>query len=65
MEIHINHPSTGSRLKTIYVEDARFTVPGLNGRVQQKLETTLSFNSDEGNLKVYNGKRRSGSTGTE
>lgn len=65
VEIHINHPDTGARLKTIYTPDARFTVPGLQGRVQQKLETSLAFTSDQGLMTVYNGKRRAGSTGTE
>lgn len=57
LEIHVNHPDTGARLKTLYVEDARFSVPGMQGRVQQKLETSLAFSSDGGNIKVYNGKR--------
>jgi hypothetical protein len=55
MEVRINHPDSGARLKTLYVPDARFQVPGLQGRVQSKLETTLSFTSDQGRLKVYNG----------
>lgn len=57
VEIRVKHPDTGDTLKTLYIEDARFTVPGMQGRVQQKLETTLSFNSDGGNLLVYNGDR--------
>lgn len=42
-------------LKTIYVPDARFNVPGLAGRANQKLETTFNFTSDGGRLTVYNG----------
>jgi hypothetical protein len=58
MEIRIYHPDDNSiRLKTLYVPDARFQVPGLQGRVQTKLETTLNFTSDQGILKVYNGVR--------
>ena len=57
MEIRINHPDTGARVKTIYVPDARFQIPGFSGRVQQKLETTLSFTSDGGFMYVYNGER--------
>ena len=55
IEVRINHPDTGARLKTIYVPDARFQVPGLQGRVQSKLENTCSFTSDTGVMKVFNG----------
>lgn len=55
IEVRINHPDTGARLKTIYVPDARFQVPGLQGRVQSKLENTFSFTSDTGVMKVLNG----------
>lgn len=55
IEIRINHPDTGARLKTIYVPDARFQIPGLQGRVQSKLENTFNFTSDGGVMKVYNG----------
>ena len=55
LEVRINHPDTGARLKTIYVPDARFQVPGLQGRVQTKLENTFNFTSDTGVMKVYNG----------
>jgi len=57
LEMRINHPDTGARLKTIYVPDARFVVPGMQGQVQSKLENTLNFTSDSGQLFVYNGKR--------
>jgi hypothetical protein len=57
MEIRINHPDTGDRVKTIYVPDARFQIPGFSGQVQQKLETTLPFTSDGGLMYVYNGER--------
>lgn len=57
LEIRINHPDDGTRLKTIYIPDARFQVPGYSGRVQSKLETSLSFTSDQGDMYVYNGKR--------
>ena len=55
LEIRINHPDTGARLKTISVPDARFQVPGLQGQVQTKLENSFSFTSDTGVMKVYNG----------
>jgi hypothetical protein len=57
LEMRINHPDTGVLLKTIYVPDARFTLPGYQGRVQQKLEQTFAFKSDSGDMKVYRGAR--------
>ena len=57
MELRINHPTTGSRIKTLYVSDARIQVPSVQGRVQQKLTTQFTFTSDGGNLAVYNGAR--------
>ncbi len=44
-------------LKTLHVPDARFTVPGYQGRVQQKMTVTFNFESDTGVLKVYKGAR--------
>ena len=57
MELRVNHPDTGARIKTLYIPDARFTVPAVQGRVQQKLETQLSWESDSGVIEVYNGAR--------
>lgn len=57
IELRINHPDTGARLKTLYIPDARFTPPPIQGRVGQKVEATFSFNSDGGVLKVYKGAR--------
>ena len=57
VEIRISHPDDGTVLKTIYVPDARFQVPGYSGRIQTKLETQLSFTSDQGSMYVYNGRR--------
>jgi hypothetical protein len=55
LEIHLNNPDTGARLKTIFVPDARFEVPAINTRVNQKLVTPFKFFSDSGQLYVYNG----------
>lgn len=44
-------------LKTLYVPDARFTPPALQGRVNAKTEPTFSFESDGGTLLVYKGLR--------
>lgn len=57
MEIRISDPDTGDVLKTLYVPDARFQIPGVQGRVQTKLETTFNFTSDGGTLYVYEGER--------
>lgn len=55
LAIQIRHPDTGSTMKTLVVPDARFQIPGLQGRVQTKLETQFSFTSDAGLLYVHNG----------
>lgn len=57
VELRIFDPDSGDRVKTLYIPDARFTVPGVQGRVQQKLEVTFNFTSDEGELLVYAGER--------
>ncbi len=57
VEIRVSDPDTGDVLKTLYIPDARFTIPSFQGRVQTKLETTFSFNSDGGTLLVYRGER--------
>ena len=56
LKIVINHPDTGDVVKTIFVPDARFNVPGLSGRIQTKLETSFAFTSDQGLMYVYNGE---------
>lgn len=57
VEIRVSDPESGTRLKTYYVSDARFTLPPIQGRVQQKLETPFAFSSDGGNMKIYQGAR--------
>jgi hypothetical protein len=57
LEIRINHPDTGARLKTLYISDAQFSVPGYSGQANTTLETSMNFTSNGGNLKVYNGSR--------
>lgn len=47
----------GTVLKTHYVPSARFTMPGYTGTVQQKLSTTLAFESDDGVLETFKGPR--------
>lgn len=57
LDIVLHSPDDGQVLKTLHVPDARFTVPGYQGRVQQKLTVTFNFESEGGNLKVYKGAR--------
>ncbi len=57
VEVQVSDPDTGDIVKTVYCPDARFTIPGVQGRVQTKLETTFNFTSDSGTLLVYSGQR--------
>ncbi len=59
LEARIYDPnaSTPTVLKTLYVPDARFTPPALQGRVNSKTEPTFAFESDGGTLLVYKGLR--------
>jgi hypothetical protein len=57
VEIQVNHPETGARLKTLLVDDARFQPPAIQGRVNTKTETGFPFASDGGKLLVYAGAR--------
>lgn len=65
IEIRLLNPDSGGTtaypagqvLKTLYVPDARFTIPGYEGRAQQKYVTTIDFESDSGSLKVYKGEK--------
>lgn len=55
--IVIKSPVTGAVLKTLHVPDAKFTLPGFQGRVQQKLTLDLNYESDGGVLLVNKGAR--------
>lgn len=57
IEIRLSDPDTGVRLKTLYIPDARFKPPAIEGRVQQKLEPSFEWSSDGGNLHIYKGNR--------
>ena len=57
IEIRIKHPDSGAVLKTLYVPDCRFNVPGYSGQANTTLETSFNFTSDGGTLLVYNGQR--------
>ena len=57
IEIRISDPEAGSQVKTLYIPDASFSLPNTQGRVQTKQEVSLNFNSDGGQLLVYDGAR--------
>lgn len=50
-----SHVARGTVLKTLFVPDARFVIPGYEGRVSQKLMSQLPFTSDTGVLQVIKG----------
>ena len=60
LEVRLHSPENGATLKTLYVPDARFTMPGFSGQVQQKLGVTLNFESDSGVLHAFKGERPAG-----
>lgn len=49
--------AAGTVLKTHYLPSVLFTMPGYEGRVQQKLTATLNFTSNDGVLETYKGTR--------
>lgn len=65
LRVELRNPETGGAtgvaagtvLKTHYVPDARFTIPGYSGQVQQKLNVTVNFESDTGVLEIFKGAR--------
>ena len=59
-EIHVKNKSTGARLKTLYIPDAKYTIPAQQAKVGSKLDLTLPYQSDTGALEVYNGVGPSG-----
>lgn len=65
IEVRLLNPDSGGQsnvapgtvLKTLYIPDARFTIPGYEGRAQQKMVATMNFESDAGILEIFKGKR--------
>lgn len=57
LELLLHSPVDGTILKTFYIPDAVFTLPGYSGRVQQKLAPTMNWASQGGQLYVYKGAR--------
>ncbi len=60
--IELHSPDDGTVLKSFYVPDARFNLPGYSGRVQQKLEVQMDWTSDTGDCTVYKGRKAGAST---
>lgn len=65
LEVQLTNPDSGgatnvapgSVLKTLWVPDARFVMPGYEGRAQQKVVASMNFESDGGLLTVHKGSR--------
>lgn len=55
IQIRISNPLDGSPLKTLYIPDARFEPPSMQGKVNAKLDTPFKFSSDTGLFYVYPG----------
>ena len=53
LDVVIRNPETGVPIKRFAVDDARFTIPGFSGRVQQKTTVSITWESDEGDLLVH------------
>lgn len=53
VRIKITDPSDGTTTKTLQVDDAKFTMPQLQGNVGTKLEADFPFTSSSGVLKIY------------
>lgn len=53
MDTVIKDPESGDVIKRLHVPDARFTLPGFQGRVQTKTTVTLPMTSDQGTLLVF------------
>lgn len=57
VEIILYSPDSGAVLKTIYCPDAKFVLPGFQGRVQQKTTFDINWTSQSGDLRVYKGAK--------
>lgn len=51
-----SHVAQGAVLKTIFIPDARFTIPGYEGRVSQKLTSDVTYSSDKGLIYIIKGQ---------
>lgn len=53
LDVVIKNPETGDVIKRLHVPDARFSAPGYQGRVLQKMTVSLPYESDEGTLLIF------------
>lgn len=53
LDVVIRNPETGAPIKRFHVPDARFVIPGFSGRVAQKTTVSVSWESDEGELLIF------------
>jgi hypothetical protein len=52
LDVVLLNPADGTALKRISIDDARFNVPGFSARVQQKLDVTVNWQSDQGDIAI-------------
>lgn len=57
LDIVLKAPEDGSVVKTLYVEDAQFTLPSAQFRANQKTTVDFNFESAGGNLSAFKGER--------
>ena len=55
LQIKLTDPTTGNTMKTLTVPDAKFSMPGVQGNVGQKLEQDFAFTGSSGVLNIYKG----------
>lgn len=53
LEFKITDPASGLTLKSLVIPDAKFSMPGVQGNVGQKLEQDFSFTGASGVLNIY------------
>ena len=53
LDVVIRNPENSRPVKRFHVPDARFTIPGYSGRVQQKTTVSINWESDEGELLIF------------
>jgi hypothetical protein len=57
VEARVYDPEDHTLLMTLWTPDARFRLPNVQGRVQQKTEVPFAWTSDSGTLLAYDGAR--------
>lgn len=57
LDVEIRNPNTGNVIKTLYVQDAIFTVPGAPARVNSPTDFALNWQSRNGDFAEVKGQR--------